>query len=198
MRAHASLSVTLLQFADDTLLIGEKSSANVRALKRVMLLFEKISRLNVNFHKSLFGINMAGKLSGWKGQNHFLGSWMILLKFVLSAIPVYFLSFFKAPSVAETFALGWNSNGEAWEWCRRLFVCGVGVVVELKKIPLKINNFTWRLFLSRLATKMNLFRRNILDYNDSLCTATCGMVEDQDHLFFTCGFYIQLWLLISG
>jgi len=45
---------------------------------------------------------------------------------------------------------------------------------------------------------MNLFRRNILDYNDSLYMATYGMVEDQDHLFFTCAFYNQLWLLISG
>jgi len=35
------LSVTHLQFADETLLIGEKSWANVRGLKYVMLLFKK-------------------------------------------------------------------------------------------------------------------------------------------------------------
>jgi len=43
-----------------------------------------------------------------------------------------------------------------------------------------------------------IFRRNILEYNDSLCTATCGIVEDQDHLLFTCAFYNQLCLLILG
>jgi hypothetical protein len=45
---------------------------------------------------------------------------------------------------------------------------------------------------------MNLFRRNILDYNDSFISATCGLVEDLDHLFFSCAFYGQPWLLISG
>jgi hypothetical protein len=59
--AQAALTVTHLQFADDTLLIGWKSWANVRTLKNVLLLFQKISGLKVNFHKSmLFGINVAG------------------------------------------------------------------------------------------------------------------------------------------
>jgi hypothetical protein len=70
-------------------------------------------------------------------------------------------------------------------------------VLWLKQISLKVNFFIWRLYLNVLATKMNLFKRNILDYNDSFCTFTCDMVEDQDHLFFTCVFYSQLWLLIS-
>jgi len=71
-------------------------------------------------------------------------------------------------------------------------------ILWLKQIPLKVNIFIWRLFQDRLATKMNLFRRNILDYNDSFCSAACGLVENQDHLFFSCAFYGQLWLLISG
>ena len=124
--------------------------------------------------------------------------------------------------------MGWESNGEAWEWLMRLLVweerlvrgCAeqlplvvlqvgvtdrwicklhsshrytvksaynilttfeVGVddcfnlVLWLKQIPLKVGIFIWCLFLNRLATKMNLFRQNNLDYNDSLCTATSGM-----------------------
>jgi hypothetical protein len=43
-------------------------------------------------------------------------------------------------------------------------------------------------FMNRLATKMNLFRRNILDYNDSFCLTACGLVEVHNHLFFSCAF----------
>ena len=38
------------------------------------------------------------RLSGWKCKNLSLGGRLVLLKSVLSSIPVYFLSFFKAPS----------------------------------------------------------------------------------------------------
>ncbi|GAU51648.1 hypothetical protein TSUD_414700 [Trifolium subterraneum] len=139
-----SVSISHLQFADDTLLIGEKSWANVRALKAVLLLFENISGLRVNFHKSMLcGINInkswlleaasvmcykygqlrflylglpiggdprklnfwyplidriRNKLSGWKCKNLYIGGRLILLKYVLSSIPVYYLSFFSAPS----------------------------------------------------------------------------------------------------
>jgi len=59
--AQDALPVTHLHFVDDALLIGWKSWANVRALKNVLLLFEKISRLKVIFYKSmLFCINVAG------------------------------------------------------------------------------------------------------------------------------------------
>jgi len=48
-----------LQFADDTLLIGGKSWANVKALRAVLVLFENMLGLKVNYHKSmLFGINI--------------------------------------------------------------------------------------------------------------------------------------------
>lgn len=42
-----------LQFAEDTFLLGEKSLANVRALKAVLILFKVISELKANFHKSM-------------------------------------------------------------------------------------------------------------------------------------------------
>jgi len=38
-----------LKFADDTLLLGVKSWANVHALRVVLLLFEAMSGLKVNF-----------------------------------------------------------------------------------------------------------------------------------------------------
>jgi len=54
-----SAVVSHLQFADDTLLVGVKSWANVRALRAVLSLFAVMSGLKVNFHKSLLvGINI--------------------------------------------------------------------------------------------------------------------------------------------
>jgi hypothetical protein len=51
--------VSHLQFADDTLLLWVKSWANVRALRAVLVLFETMSGLKVNFNKSmLMGVNI--------------------------------------------------------------------------------------------------------------------------------------------
>jgi len=45
--------VSHIQFADDTLIIGEKNWLNVRSMRAVLLLFEDVSGLKVNFHKSM-------------------------------------------------------------------------------------------------------------------------------------------------
>jgi len=138
------MRLTHLQFADDTIIIGEKSWQNVRTMRALLLLFEGISGLKVNFNKSMLtGVNIpdtwlseaasvmncrrgsipfvylglpisgdSRKLSFWKpvvdrivsrlsSWNHkFLsfGGRLVLLKSVLSSLPVYFLSFFKAPA----------------------------------------------------------------------------------------------------
>jgi len=136
--------LTHLQFTDDTLIIGEKSWLNVRTMRSVLLLFEELSGLKVNFNKSMLtGVNISAswlsaaavlmncrrgiipfvylglpiggdsrKISFWKpvidriisrlsSWNHkFLsfGGRLVLLKSVLSSLPVYFLSFFKTPT----------------------------------------------------------------------------------------------------
>ena len=52
--------LTHLQFADDTLIIGEKSWLNVRSMRAVLLLFEEVSGLKVNFQKSMLtGVNIS-------------------------------------------------------------------------------------------------------------------------------------------
>ena len=45
------VSISHLQFADDTLLHGEKSWANVRSMREVLIIFEQVSGLKVNFNK---------------------------------------------------------------------------------------------------------------------------------------------------
>ncbi|XP_024634413.1 uncharacterized protein [Medicago truncatula] len=58
--APASVPVTHLQFADDTLILGVKSWANVRAMRAILVLFETMSGLKVNFNKSmLVGVNVS-------------------------------------------------------------------------------------------------------------------------------------------
>ncbi|CAJ2663689.1 unnamed protein product [Trifolium pratense] len=136
-----------------------KSWANVRALRAVLVLFETMSGLKVNFNKSmLVGVNISdswlgeaasalcckvgkipflylglpiggdprrlsfwdpvlnrlkNRLSGWKSRFLSFGGRLVLLKSVLTSLPVYALSFFKAPS-------RWGADGEAWEWRRQL------------------------------------------------------------------------------
>ena len=141
---QGEVKLSHLQFADDTLIIGEKCWLNVRTIRAVLLLLEEVSGLKVNFNKSMLtGVNIPStwlseaasvlncrtgtvpflylgmpiggdnrKLSFWKPvvdrilvrlsswNNNFLsfGGRLVLLKSVLSSLPVYFLSFFKAPT----------------------------------------------------------------------------------------------------
>ena len=144
MGTSNSVVVSHLQFADDTLLLGEKSWANVRALRAVLTLFADMSTLKVNFHKSLLvdinigeswlvevasilncivckilflylGLSIGGdprklvfwelviatiktRLSRWQSRFLSSGGRLVLLKYVLTSLPVYALSFFKALS----------------------------------------------------------------------------------------------------
>ncbi|MCI24845.1 RNA-directed DNA polymerase (Reverse transcriptase), partial [Trifolium medium] len=133
--AQETISISHLQFADDTLLMGVKSWANVRALRAVLVLFELMSGLKVNFNKSmLVGVNIPyswlneaasalsckvgkipflylglpiggdprrfsfwepvltrikNRLSGWKNRFLSFSGRLILLKSVLTSLPVY-------------------------------------------------------------------------------------------------------------
>ncbi|PNX83168.1 cysteine-rich receptor-like protein kinase [Trifolium pratense] len=56
----------LMEFSDDTLLLGVKSWANVRALRVVLVLFETMSGLKVNFNNiMLVGVNIP---DSWLGE----------------------------------------------------------------------------------------------------------------------------------
>ena len=141
---QVEVKLSHLQFAVDTLIIGEKCWLNVWSIRALLLLLEEVSRLKVNFNKSMLtcvnipstwlaeaasvlncrtstipfvylGFPIGGdsrKLSFWKlvvnriiarlslWNNQFLsfGGRLVLLKYVISSLPVYFLSFFKAPA----------------------------------------------------------------------------------------------------
>jgi len=156
-------------------------------MRAILLLFEALSGLKVNFSKSLLvGVNVApswlteaammlnckvgsipfvymglpiggntrrlsfwepiinrikSRLTGWNSKHLSMGGRLVLLKSVLSSLPVYALSFFKAPSgiisyieyLFNCFFLGSADHRKiSWvDWktvCRRKEVGGFGVM----------------------------------------------------------------------
>ncbi|GKV49313.1 hypothetical protein SLEP1_g56069 [Rubroshorea leprosula] len=66
------LSVSLLQFADDTVIMGRANVENIRTVKDILKWFELMSGLRINFSKSsIFGYNVMEKwLKGSAGMLH--------------------------------------------------------------------------------------------------------------------------------
>lgn len=138
-----NVTVTHLQFADDTIIISKPTTRNVWAIKSILRLFELASGLKINFSKSrvmavngregfvqsaalflgckigvipfkylgvpvganprrvetwLPLVNMfKAKLSSWQNKFLSLGGRIVLLKSVISSLPIYYFSFYLAP-----------------------------------------------------------------------------------------------------
>ncbi|XP_026380197.1 uncharacterized protein LOC113274957 [Papaver somniferum] len=134
--------ITHLQFADDLLVFLKDEEEQIHNLKHILLAFEIISGLKVNFRKSsivglgqlhnaevcakIFGCNTSllpmnylgiplgskskskivwneilqkfqQKLSAWKRSYLSKGGRLIMIKSVLSSLPIYFMSMFQLP-----------------------------------------------------------------------------------------------------
>jgi len=75
--------VSHLQFADDTLILGEKAWANIQGMRVILLLFESLSGLKVNFSKNhLVGANVA---------NSWLSEAAMVLNCRVGSIPFVYL-----------------------------------------------------------------------------------------------------------
>ncbi|GAU22541.1 hypothetical protein TSUD_296610 [Trifolium subterraneum] len=107
------LPVSLLQYADDTLCIGEASVGNLWTLKAVLRGFEMASRVGRTPFKYLglpVGANprklstwepmlnvIKGRLGSWGNKYVSLGRRIVLINAVMNAIPIFFLSYMKMP-----------------------------------------------------------------------------------------------------
>ncbi|XP_039688276.1 uncharacterized protein [Medicago truncatula] len=237
--------VSHLQFADDTLLLGKKSWANVRTLRATLVIFETMSGLKVNFNKSLLvGVNISeswlveaalvlsckvgkipfmylglpiggnprrlsfwdpvvnkikSRLSGWNSRFLSFGGRLVLLKAVLTSLPVYALSFFKAPLDSWVWLpdpIGGFTVRGAYEVLAASANPNRDSALDLvwhHQVPLKISISAWRLIRDRLPTRANLAARGILQLDTAWCVAGCGMIETADHLFLSCPFFTVLW-----
>ncbi|XP_058766654.1 uncharacterized protein LOC131640260 [Vicia villosa] len=139
-----NVSFSLLQFTDDTIIVGEATWSNLWNLKYVLRGFKMSSGLSINMAKSkvygvgledqflratshflcckvdnipfkFLGIVVGGnhrrlnfwkpviygvkaRLSTWKGRFLSMGGRISLINAVIANIPVYYFSFFKAPT----------------------------------------------------------------------------------------------------
>ncbi|XP_071741033.1 uncharacterized protein [Rutidosis leptorrhynchoides] len=147
-----------LQYADDTIFIGEWSRENILSLRYLLHCFKLASRLKINFQKScLYGIGTSGievenvanilgclvgqfpftylglpigsnmkklkdwkiviekfqcKLASWKMRMMSFGGRLTLIKSVLSSLPLYYFSLFRAPScVLKILEQTWQPTG---------------------------------------------------------------------------------------
>ncbi|GAU23824.1 hypothetical protein TSUD_27340 [Trifolium subterraneum] len=82
-KVNQSLHVQILQFADDTILMGDDSWENLWTIKTVLRGFELVSGLKINFTKS--------KLCGLNVDDRFLAAGASFLSFRSDAIPFKFL-----------------------------------------------------------------------------------------------------------
>jgi hypothetical protein len=49
------------------------------------------------------------------------------------------------------------------------------------------------LIRDRLPTKNNLYRRQVLDFDDQNCVRGCGLIETSTHLFLHCFLFSSVW-----
>jgi hypothetical protein len=66
-----------------------------------------------------------------------------------------------------------------------------------KSIPTKVSCLVWQIFQNRVATKVNLYRRGVIDKRSIRCVGECGAEETTSHLFFECPVFAGIWSKIS-
>ncbi|XP_050221220.1 uncharacterized protein LOC126671491 [Mercurialis annua] len=101
-----SESISLLQFADDTLLFIPNNEVMLRNTLRILRCFELISGLKINFHKSsMVGVNVS---------NSSLQNASMLFNYKLESLPMTYLGL--PLSIKPIKAAHWNENVNAFKY----------------------------------------------------------------------------------
>ncbi|MCH85285.1 LINE-1 reverse transcriptase like, partial [Trifolium medium] len=239
-----SIRFQILQFADDTILLGESSWDNVRTIKFILRGFELVSGLKINFVKSkLYGINvednflaaaatffscsfdsfpfkflgipvganprrqetwqpivesMTKRLSSWNGRNLSIGGRVTLINSVLSSLPLYFFSFYKAPRciinqlvrIQRNFLWGGGLEEKKLCWIKWEQVClpkdsgGLGIKdLELFNMAL-LCKWKWRCLNEKDALWYDLLRFRYGSLSPKLLSWEAAVTSTKDSLWW--------------
>ena len=198
--------VSILQYADDTILLLENDLEQVRNLKLILCFFEQLSGLKINFHKSdiycigdaidnvveleniltcnsavlpmkYLGVpiskkrlnlsdwnatseKMDNKLCPWQGKMLVMGGRVTLINSSLSSVPLYMLSFYRAPAGArekmdmarKKFLWSGEKDKNKYHLVKWQTVCmpkeqgGLGIIdLDLMNIAL-LSKWLWKMF----------------------------------------------------
>ena len=84
---NENCEISLFQYVDDTIFVGEVSVKNVFCLKAILRLFELISELRVNFHKNSFGA-IGVEVGVVEGYASMLNCEILSIAFIYFRLPI--------------------------------------------------------------------------------------------------------------
>ncbi|CAJ2673784.1 unnamed protein product [Trifolium pratense] len=243
-QVNDSIQFQILQFADDTILMGTGIWDNLWSIKVLLRSFELVSGLRINFVKSkLYGINIdvnfleagssflscssdsipfkflgipvganprrretwksvvdviSNKLSSWSSRQLSIGGHITLINSVLASMPLYFFSFFKAPScilkqlvrIQRNFLWGGGLEEKKLCWIKWDHIClpknqgGLGVKnLELFNTAL-LSKWKWRLIDERQGVWADLLRYRYGHLPTKILTGTTPQVGAKDSIWW--------------
>nr|GEU34293.1 RNA-directed DNA polymerase, eukaryota [Tanacetum cinerariifolium] len=150
---------------------------------------------------------VSNRLSNWKLKTLSIGGRLTLIKSVLSLIPLYHMSIFKAPMgvLNKLEYIRRNFFNETDEACGSFSVRSTRIYIDenilskvdaltrwVKVIPIKVNIHAWRVCLDKIPTRLNLSLRG-LDIPSILCPLCNLAAKSTSHIFFSCSLARQVW-----
>nr|GFC74883.1 hypothetical protein [Tanacetum cinerariifolium] len=107
-----------------------------------------------------------------------------------------------------------SDHGDSWSWApdvaKGFSVASIRSYLDLRILdsspqatrwnrimPIKVNDFLWKMALNKLPTRVNLDRKGI-DVHSVLCPVCLEDVETVNHLFFSCELASKLWALLAN
>ncbi|KAF1871919.1 hypothetical protein Lal_00012136 [Lupinus albus] len=184
MVGSGGIPISLLQFVNDAILIGDFSYQNIWVMKSILQLFELSSGLKINFTKSnLYGVNIE--------EDHLTR----LVEFLHCELYSKYFSYLGIPV----------SVSHKHEKSKKFLIIFAYIVLTRhdhkpplhshhshllwkSRVPLKVTTFAWRLFQDRIPTKDALLRRGFSssDGGGILCSFCNEHPEFTHHLFPSC------------